>query len=58
MRDNDCWKAKRVSAHQTGGPQGELEGRSAKLKSLVGFNQLLIKTEKGFWPYAEQHNYA
>lgn len=52
------WKGKLVSADQTGGPQGELAGRSAKLKSLVDLNQLLIKAEMGFCHYAEQHNSA
>lgn len=57
MRHDGCWIGKLVSA-ETGGWQGELAGRSAKLESLVDFNQLLIKTEMGFCPYAERHNSA
>lgn len=58
MRRDRRWNGKLVSADQTRGPQGELAGRSAKLKSLVDFNQVLIKTEMGFCPYVEQHNSA
>lgn len=34
----------------------EPAGRSAKLKSLLDFNRLLIKTEMGFCPWVEQNS--
>lgn len=37
--------------------EDEPAGRSVKLKSLLDFNQLLIKTELGFRPWVE-HNSA
>lgn len=37
--------------------EDEPAGRSVKLKSLLDFNQLLIKTELGFCPWVE-HNSA
>lgn len=52
------WNGKLVSVDQTGGAQGEPGGRSTKLKSLVDFNQPLIKTEMGFCACAEQRSSA
>lgn len=40
------------------GAEDEPAGRAAKLKSLLDFHQLLIKTEMAFCPWVEQQNSA